>query len=423
MRRERGVDAGELLEREARPLDDDVVERGLEARRRAARDVVGDLVEPVADRQPRGDLRDREPGRLRRQRGRARDARVHLDDDDLLRHRVDRELHVGAARLDPDRADDGDRLVAQLLVEPVGERLLRRDRHGVARVHAHRVDVLDRADDHDVVRAVAHDLELELAPAEHGLVDQHLADRARGDAARDDLGVLLARAGDAAAAAAEREGGPDDRRQADVVEVADGVLDARGDHVLGRAQAGRLHRGVELLAVLGAVDRVVVRADQLDAVALERAVLVKALGEVEGRLPAERRQQRVGLLALDHLRDRAGQQRLDVGRRRELRVGHDRRRVGVDEDDLVALLQQHLAGLRARVVELGGLPDHDRARAEHEDLLDVVAARHQARAPSNRSMNSSNSPSESFGPGPASGWYWTQPAGTSSRRMPSTVPS
>ena len=26
-------------------------------------------------------------------------------------------------------------------------------------------------------------------------------------------------------------------------------------------------------------------------------------------------------------------------------------------------------------------------------------------------MNSSNSPSESFGPGPASGWYWTQPAG------------
>ena len=30
---------------------------------------------------------------------------------------------------------------------------------------------------------------------------------------------------------------------------------------------------------------------------------------------------------------------------------------------------------------------------------------------------------ESFGPGPASGWYWTQPAGTSSSRSPSTVPS
>src|SRR5918997_861350 len=166
------VDARELLEREARPLDDHVVERGLERGRRAARDVVGDLVEPVADRQPRRDLRDREPGRLGGQGARARHARIHLDDDDLLRHRVDRELDVGAARLDPDRADHGDRLVAELLVEPVAERLLGRDGHGVTRVHAHRVDVLDRADDHDVVRAVAHHLELELAPAEHRLVDQ-----------------------------------------------------------------------------------------------------------------------------------------------------------------------------------------------------------------------------------------------------------
>ncbi len=50
---------------------------------------------------------------------------------------------------------------------PVGERLLRRDRDAVARVHAHRVDVLDRAHDQRVVVAVAHHLELELAPAEH----------------------------------------------------------------------------------------------------------------------------------------------------------------------------------------------------------------------------------------------------------------
>ena len=91
--------------------------------------------------------------------------------------RVDRELHVGAAGLDADRADHLDRLVAQLLVELVGERLLRRDADAVAGVHAHRIEVLDRADDHDVVGPVAHHLELELAPAEHRLVDQDLADR------------------------------------------------------------------------------------------------------------------------------------------------------------------------------------------------------------------------------------------------------
>ena len=81
----------------------------------------------------------------------------------------------------------------------VGERLLRRDRDGVAGVHAHRVDVLDRADDHDVVVAVAHHLELELAPADHRLLDQHLADRAGGEPLGDTLAVLGLGAGDAAA--------------------------------------------------------------------------------------------------------------------------------------------------------------------------------------------------------------------------------
>src|SRR5262249_61215489 len=53
----------------------------------------------------------------------------------------------------------------------------------------------------------------------------------------------------------------------------------------------------------------------------------------------------------------------------ELGVGHDGRRVRVHEHDLVALRDQYLAGLRPRVVELGRLPDHDRAGADQEDLL------------------------------------------------------
>ena len=72
--------------------------------------------------------------------------------------------------------------VAHPLVLPVGERHRRRDRHRVARVDAHRVDVLDRADDDGVVRAVAHDLELELLPAGHRLLDQDLGDGAGGQA-------------------------------------------------------------------------------------------------------------------------------------------------------------------------------------------------------------------------------------------------
>ena len=41
-------------------------------------------------------------------------------------------------------------------------------------------------------------------------------------------------------------------------------------------------------------------------------------------------------------------ERLDVGAVRQLRVGHDRRRVAVDEDDLEPFGAQRLARLRCR---------------------------------------------------------------------------
>ena len=61
-----------------------------------------------------------------------------------------------------------------------------------------------------------------------------------------------------------------------------------------------------------------------------------------------------------------------------LRVGHDRRRVAVDEDDLVALFAQRLAGLRAGVVELASLADDDRPRADDQDRLEVTALGHSS---------------------------------------------
>ena len=121
--------------------------------------------------------------------------------------RVDRELHVGAAGLDADAAQHGERGVAHVLVLDVGERLRRRHGDRVAGVHAHRVDVLDRADHHAVVARVAHDLELELLPAEQRLVDLHLADRAGLDALGHEAVELRGVARHAAAGAAEREAG------------------------------------------------------------------------------------------------------------------------------------------------------------------------------------------------------------------------
>ena len=82
---------------------------------------------------------------------------------------------------------------------------------------------------------------------------------------------------------------------------------------------------------------------------------------------------------LEDLLDRLGRDRLDVGRVGELRVGHDRRGVAVDQDDAVALLLQRPARLHAGVVELAPLPDDDGAGADDEDRVDVGASGHRGR--------------------------------------------
>ena len=89
-----------------------------------------------------------------------------------------------------------------------------------------------------------------------------------------------------------------------------------------------------------------------------------AEGDVQAGLAAEGGQERVRPFAADDLGDVLGGEGFDVGPVGGPGVGHDRRRVAVDEDDLVPLLPQRLAGLGAGVVELAGLPDDDRAGAD-----------------------------------------------------------
>ena len=117
-------------------------------------------------------------------------------------------------------------------------------------------------------------------------------------------------------------------------------------------------------------------ADQVHAVARERAVVGECQRRVERGLPAHGRQQGVRLLGSDDAPHDVGRDRLDIGCVGELGIGHDRRRVRVHQDDPVAFVLERLAGLRARIVELAGLADHDGAGPDHHDRADVGAPWH-----------------------------------------------
>src|SRR5207249_3369872 len=83
---------------------------------------------------------------------------------------------------------------------------------------------------------------------------------------------------------------------------------------------------LELQPIFGDLDGRDRRADQLDAVLRQRSRVGEIDGEIERRLPADSRQQRIRPLALDDHADDFRRERLDIGAIRQLRVGHDRGR-------------------------------------------------------------------------------------------------
>ena len=273
---EHRLGAGEFLEGEPRHLGDDVVDRRLEGGRRHPGDVVLQLVQAVADRQLGRDLRDRESGGLGGQGRGARDAGIHLDDHHPPGLGMDRELDIGAAGVDADLAQACDRGVAQPLVFLVGQGQGRRDRDRIAGVDAHRVEVLDGADDDAVVGVVANHLHLVLLPAEQRLLDQHLADGREGEAALDRLDQLGARGCDAAAFAAQGEGGTDDRRQADPLDGSQSLIDGADELPARAVDADALHGLAETLAAFRLLDHLGIGADHFDAMALENALCAPA---------------------------------------------------------------------------------------------------------------------------------------------------
>ena len=175
--------------------------------------------------------------------------------------------------------------------------------------------------------------------------------------------------------------GPDDRGQADVVE-GDERPRQRLDLMRARGfEADPGHRLAEQLAILGLVDRGGRRADHLDVVFVEHAHFPQRQRAIERGLAAHRRQQReaagrrVALLG-DDLGDDFGGDRLDIGAIRHVRIGHDGGRIGIDQDDAIALGAQRLAGLGARIIEFARLTDDDRAGADDEDRRNVRPLRH-----------------------------------------------
>ena len=197
---------------------------------------------------------------------------------------------------------------------------------------------------------------------------------------------------DAAAGPAEREGRPDDRRQADrrraprrprrraapAVAPSTMKLGAYGWPIRSSRSRNASRSSAIPIASSGVPRRRIAWRSKTPGVGHRGH-------QVERGLAAEPGEQALGLLLGDDRLDRLDGQRLEVDDVGDRGVGHDRGRVRVDEDRPDALGAQRAAGLRPGVVELGRLADDDRPGPEDQDrrrLADRV--RVNGRAPRRR---------------------------------------
>ena len=362
------VGEGEFFKRPAREFDDAIVEGRFEAGRRLARNGIGDLVQGQARSDFGGNFGDRIARRFGSQGRRTADTGIDFDDVILVAVRVEGVLDVAAA-FDLQAADDGQRCRTQHLVLQVVQGLARCDDDGVARMDADGVDVFHVADDDAVVGLIAHDFVFDFLPAGNGAFDEDLVDWAEFDAARGDHEQFVFVMGDAAAGTAEGKGRTDDDRIADLIGEFDGRRDVFKDIAFRNRLVDIFHGFLEEFPVFGFFDSRQMRPEELDVIFFQDTGVSQFDSHVQADLAAKGSQQAVRPFFFNDFRHVVEGNRFDIDAVGNVFVGHDRRRVAVDEDDFQSFFLQGTAGLGAGIVEFSGLTDDNRARTDNEYFL------------------------------------------------------
>ena len=233
--------SGEFLKGKAWNFGDDIINGRLKTGRRDAGNVIHQFIKRITDSQLGGDFGNREAGRFRCQSRRTRHTRVHLNNDQPPVFRIDGKLHIGAARLNTDFAQDGNRGVAHDLIFAVGQRQGRCDSDAVACMHAHRVDIFNRTDNDAIIGAVAHHFHLIFFPAEHAFFDQNFGDRRGVQTAFNNGDEFFPIISNTAAGAAHGKARSDNRWQADKLQGFKRFFQCVGDTRARAFQADFIH--------------------------------------------------------------------------------------------------------------------------------------------------------------------------------------
>ena len=281
-----------------------------------------------------------------------------------------------AATLHLEGTDDFQRTVAQHVVFPVRQRLRGTHDDGIAGVNTDGVQIFHVADGDGGVICVADHFVLDLLVALDALFDEDLTNRGKFKPGFQQLLKLRLTVGKSTAGSAQREGRAKDDRITDFLRGSTAFFHASDNNGREYRLAEPLAESLELFTVLSHLYTRGIRSEKFTSAFGEDAFLLKLHGKVEAGLTADAWENRVGSLAADDSRDILEVKRFHIYPVSYRLVRHDGGGVGVAQDDFISLFLEREAGLRARVIELGGLSDDDRAGAYDQDFMDVCSFRH-----------------------------------------------
>ena len=137
---------------------------------------------------------------------------------------------------------------------------------------------------------------------------------------------------------------------------------------LGNIETDLDHRLLENQTVFPALDGIRFGPDQFGAQPLESAAAMQLHRRIERCLASERRQNGIRLFPGDDFLDNRRCDGFNIGPVGEFRIGHDGGRIRIDQNHLVSLLLERLAGLHARIIEFATLADDNGAGPDNEDF-------------------------------------------------------
>ena len=220
---------------------------------------------------------------------------------------------------------------------------------------------------------------LHLLPAAQVLFYQQLAGGGQGPCRY--LTQLMLVVGHPAPPPAQGKGGPRHDRVPDVVRCLQCGLHCDHRDAGRHGHADLSQPLAEQLTVLGILDALDGRSQYLNPVLAQDACPLQCDAAVQGRLAPEGQEDGIGLLPGHHPGNEGGGNGKEVHPVRHPFGGLDGGDVRVDEHRGDALLLEGLEGLGARVVELAGLANAQRSRAQDQHLPRVMAARHVKTSP------------------------------------------